>query len=309
VNVGIAENVQAAITERVAAVGFPFDFSRLEVVHACPLCGNSGRGASKYIGERDRYGIEQWSEMCSDCGFVYLSPRMTRADYGEFYEKWYRPLVSAYAGFTVDAREAQKAQQGYANQVCAIIERYACHPARRTAIDVGGSTGDFAALLTKTWGYQCTVLDPAPDELAIAAQSGAKVVAGLVEDFETDEKFDIVSCLQTVDHLLDPVGALQKFRQWITPHGLLVIDFVDYLVYARRFGIEHAIKIDHPCNFTEETAAVLLARTGFEPILAHRSHDYRHILFACRPVPALPNAMSSPESVNALWKEFAEVAP
>jgi hypothetical protein len=91
----------------------------------------------------------------------------------------------------------------------------------------------------------------------------------------------------------------------VAPHGLLLIDFIDFRVFARKCGLNHAIKIDHPNYFTPETALLLLYMTGFEPIHTTISEDTRHIAFLCRPVPMLPDARISESVVKALLDEFA----
>ena len=52
--------------------------------------------------------------MCRRCGLGFLSPRLTAAEYGHFYEDVYRPLVCAYHGRRIDAETVQVDQRGYA---------------------------------------------------------------------------------------------------------------------------------------------------------------------------------------------------
>ena len=51
------------------------------------------------------------------------------------------------------------------------------------------------------------MLDPAPDELEVAAAAGMETIAGFAEDFDPGERrWDLVLLCQTIDHLLDVRG-------------------------------------------------------------------------------------------------------
>lgn len=278
---------ESTVRERVAAVGYDFYVQQKDTIFWCPLCGDGG-GISR--SSEDRYGFGATTMQCRSCGFLYLSNRLTREGYADLYAHWYRPLVNAFSGFETTIEQLQEHQVLYAQAMANACSSLAAKPYRRTALDIGGSTGVFADELRKRWGYRVAVLDPAPDELAKATDREFEVIPGLVEDFDTDRQFDLISMIQTVDHLLDPVAALNKVHKWLSPHGVFLIDFVDYTVIANAFGIEQAIKIDHPLYFTAKTAELLLALTGFEPVIAGRTQDRRHMVYVCHKVPPLSYA-------------------
>lgn len=292
--------IDDAHAARVKAVGYTYKAH--ELVAKCPLCGGV---ELRSLYNRDRMVFAAESTFCDTCSFVFLSPRMTAERYADFYQHWYRPLVSAHNGRDMSAGNLDATHSDYAVGVADFIAPFAKNPTRKTAIDIGGSTGIFAQELASRWGYRCTVLDPSPDELAIAARKGFETVEGLVESFDDPRKFDVVSMLQTVDHLLDLPGTLAKCHGLLSSHGLFVIDFVDWQWQYRRYGIQQAIKIDHPLYFSPGTAVCALARHGFEPLVSTR-HE-RHLLFVCRPVPPQPNALPGEQSITTTKQELAEV--
>ena len=59
--------------------------------------------------------------MCRRCGLGFLSPRLTAAEYGAFYEDVYRPLVSAFHGRRIDAETVQDDQRGYAAELVELL--------------------------------------------------------------------------------------------------------------------------------------------------------------------------------------------
>ena len=288
---------------RIHAVGYDYAAESKHQVRKCPLCSCA---EATVIAGMDRYGHTVEAKLCTACALVYLSPRMGPAGYAEFYEKWYRPLVHAYAGVTNDNGYASAQARETARSYADWVDPFCKHPSRQTLLDIGGSEGFFAGELMRRHGYQATVLDPCPAEALLAEQSGCRAVVGLLEDFQTDERFDVVSMVQTVDHLLDLRGAFEKVQRLLTPHGVFIVDFVDWSYFALRVDPVTATKIDHPLNFTAETSLAALLRFGFEPLQMGRSDCGRHLLAICRPVPPIDDAMPSARFVEAMHRKFVE---
>lgn len=223
--------------------------------------------------------------LCRRCGLAYLCPQLDATQYEHFYSKVYRPLVSAYHGRRIDAHTVQHDQRAYATELAPFLFPLLPAPPR-TILDVGGSTGVVAKVLADRVNAQVTVLDPAPDELAVAQAAGMETVAGFVEDFDPERRtWDLVLLCQTIDHLLDVRGALTALRQMTAPDGRAFVDIVDVEVLLRRTGdIERAVKIDYPYYFTGPTAAALFDLTGFS-IIAQRLSDDGHRGFVLAPGP------------------------
>ena len=97
-----------------AVIAYDYDAREKEAVTACNLCGATDFAE---LSRRDRYGYDATLLMCRRCGLGFLSPRLTAAEYGRFYEDVYRPLVSAYHGRRIDAETVQDDQRGYAAEL------------------------------------------------------------------------------------------------------------------------------------------------------------------------------------------------
>ena len=257
--------------ERIAAVGYDYAAHDLEAVEACNLCGSTDLDT---LAEHDRYGYPATFRMCRRCGLGFLSPRLTASEYGAFYESVYRPLVSAYHGRRIDAETVQVDQRGYAEELVAFL-RQTLPRSPATVLDVGGSTGTVAAAVRDAFGTQATVLDPAPDELAVAAANGMETVAGFAEDFDPGaRRWDLVLLCQTIDHLLDLRATLASLRRLTADDGHAFVDVLDLMIAARNVGsVEGAVKIDHPYSLTRETALAFFEQAGFAPLAERLSGD------------------------------------
>jgi hypothetical protein len=245
---------------RIESVGYDYAAASKQPVAECNLCGSSD---AVELARCDRYGFPAVLRVCARCGLGFLSPRLTRTEYARFYESVYRPLVSAYHGRTIDSNTVQVEQRAYAGELLRYV-RPLLDPAPRSIIDVGGSTGVVGGALGDAFGAHVTVLDPAPEELAVAENNGMETIRGFVEDYApAGRNWDLALVCQTVDHLLDVTAALTAVAAMLAPGGRAFVDVLDVLLAVRRCGsIEGAVKIDHPFYLSRETARAYFDKVG-----------------------------------------------
>ena len=104
------------------------------------------------------------------CGLGFISPRLTAAEYGHFYESVYRPLVSAYHGRPDRRRRPCRTSSASTPASSSRSWRRALgRDARGRSWTSGARPGSSRRALGERFGAAVTVLDPAPDELAVAA--------------------------------------------------------------------------------------------------------------------------------------------
>jgi len=130
-------------------------------------------------------------------------------------------------------------------------------------LDVGGAPGVTAQWVGRRFGFDTTdasavcVVDPADESDC----------QGPLEDFAAEGDFDLILCCQTVDHLTDLKGGLEKMRGLLSEDGILWLDILDWRYRLRQTKtVEGAVKIDHPFNLTESTFEFLLACVGFRKL-------------------------------------------
>ena len=296
--------------DRIAAVAFDYDAQPKQRVERCNLCGGT---VFVTLVHRDRYGYPAPAAACSGCGLVFLDPVMTADAYAGFYERTYRPLVSAYHGRLIDARTIQQEQREYAEERGDLLAPAVSGRGYRTLLDIGGSTGIVANAFARRFTLSATVVDPAPLETAQAQTLGIETIEGLVERVDLGaRRFDVVALCQTVDHLLDVSGTLARVRELLTPEGLFFVDIVDFrAAYLRNWSVQEAVKIDHPYYLTEPTAVAFLRRAGFDVERADYAADRLHVSYVARPSSPDRSARPSPASVDDLLREvrFVQNAP
>jgi SAM-dependent methyltransferase len=291
---------------RIGALAFDYASQPVARVTICNLCGGS---TFITLTHRDRYHYPAQAAGCRRCGLVFLNPVMTAEGYGRFYAHTYRPLVSAFHGRLIDAMTIQDEQRQYAADRVAFVEPFLVGSRSGTLLDIGGSTGVVAHAFAERFGLRATVIDPSPLEAAQAQRLGVETITGLVESTDLGgRQFDLVIVCQTVDHLLDVGGTLRRVRSLLRPAGRLFIDIVDLRAgYLRNWSIEDTIKIDHPYYLTDETMSAYLAQCGFEILAVDYAADHLHIGYVCQPGAPMHDALPSPATVDALFREIRYV--
>jgi SAM-dependent methyltransferase len=94
-----------------------------------------------------------------------------------------------------------------------------------SVLDIGGGAGwqldSLRAIdprITRT-----TLVDLDGAALDVAKQRGHHGFVGRIEDYETDERFDLVIMLNLIEHVADPASVLRKVRSMLAPGGRVYV--------------------------------------------------------------------------------------
>ncbi|QKJ67735.1 class I SAM-dependent methyltransferase [Deefgea piscis] len=143
-------------------------------------------------------------------------------------------------------------------------------------LEVGCGNGATLAWLKATGRCQETVgLEYSHDASEIARTQLDQVIEGDAEQFElqTLGKFDLILCLDVLEHLRDPWQMLRKLKQQLNPQGQIIISVPNIrhhsivlpLLFRGQWQYQTAGILDqtHLRFFTQETAQDLLEQAGF----------------------------------------------
>jgi 2-polyprenyl-3-methyl-5-hydroxy-6-metoxy-1,4-benzoquinol methylase len=143
-------------------------------------------------------------------------------------------------------------------------------------LDVGGGAGwELRALREsepRVVRTQVVDLDPGAQRLAEA--NGHRYFCGRIEDFETDEQFELIVLLNLIEHVKDPRLVMSKVRKLLAPGGLVLVKTPNWQALDARL-FRHASWAGLHCPrhwvlFTRESFATLARDVG----LGMRSASY-----------------------------------
>jgi SAM-dependent methyltransferase len=130
-------------------------------------------------------------------------------------------------------------------------------------LDLGAGDGRLAGALVRA-GHRVTAVEP---HRHVPAAPGLTVVRESVDGAELpDGSFDAAVLWHVLEHLPDPLGALERVRRWLVPGGRLLVGVPNLASLQARVGRERWFHLDprrHVVHFTARGLAVLLERAGF----------------------------------------------
>lgn len=139
---------------------------------------------------------------------------------------------------------------------------------RLRALDVGGGAGwELSAVRSSDPRIQDSmVVDLDPNAAELAKANGHRYFCGRIEDFESDESFDLVLLLNVIEHVQDPVRVLEKVRALLSPGGVALLKTPNYDAFDARV-FRHQSWAGYHCPrhwvlFTKESFTRAAERAG-----------------------------------------------
>ena len=235
---------------------------------ACPLCGSVDDSqvfaeanfdfssldkfafASRKIPEYMHYRMIS----CCTCDLLYASP-LPAADL----------LVKSYVEADFDSSfEAHCAARTYAGFLPHIMKRL---PDLRGTLDIGTGDGAFLEELLKKGFVGVEGIEPSKAPVATAKETIRPLIREGIfrpEDYG-DDRFSLVTCFQTLEHLSDPLAMCRKAHAMLKKGG--AVYFVCHSrrsLLARVLGLKSPIfDIEHLQLFSPQSAQYLLVQCGF----------------------------------------------
>ena len=210
----------------------------------CPLCGGEGN-PSIFHGRHIR----------ECCGVLLAWPHQSRAAYEEQYASGYhdeemirtqrKTFVERDAEYLVTAaRRLQKIRLLYPNAF--------------TLLDVGCGTGSLVAN-APAYAFRSEGVEPSPVMTAWASRIGRKVSCGTWD--EVEGLWDVVTLYDVLEHLLDPLAALEHLRARLRYDGVLVVEMPEFDAPDGDWT-RHIKPAEHPCLYSCQAALTLFDRAG-----------------------------------------------
>lgn len=233
-------------------------------MRACPVCAArssveykpsdlAGPPSSEDFKISDsRYGRTARIVRCRDCGLLYADPLPTD------------DIVSMYAGMQdAEYDDGSEGRGEPFNRILSTCRKL--RPEARTLLDVGASTGILCAAAGRI-GLEATGVDPSAWAVRVAREKrNQNVVLGRFPSPElAGRRFDIVTLVDVIEHVVDPVGLLRDAAAALSPGGLVVVVTPDVSsLAARAMGRRWwHFRVAHISYFSRATMRLALGQAG-----------------------------------------------
>lgn len=226
---------------------------------------------------------EPWHVVqCQRCQLMFTDPKPPADDWERYYPSDYHPYqVKAPFGWrkrlgrVVEASIAKLgAHQGFERIATMFLDPTIVPPfGNRKMLDIGCGAADYMVRLRDA-GWDVLGLEPSPHAAERARSTyGVKIV----EDVFPSKKlpcgaFDLVTAQQVLEHLENPITAIEKMRDLLCPTGRLLLTVPNAASWSSRFFGAAWIGWDlprHLTHFTPESLSAMVRECGFRVLRVH----------------------------------------
>jgi SAM-dependent methyltransferase len=188
---------------------------------SCAICGGTRH--------RARFGARTlpWVVECEACGLSFAEPQPSDDELASIYDEHYYEQFGFVEGpSTSDAALARTKKATYASVLEVAMPELrsqdgASPRGARRLLDVGCGLG-FSLLAAQERGFDALGIDPlAP--LDPAARPGRRVRRATLETFRAEAPFDVVSLIDVIEHVRDPVETIRLAARLLAPGGVLAL--------------------------------------------------------------------------------------
>lgn len=197
--------------------------------------------------------------LCKKCGIIFLKQKKDlKKKIKEYYENNNHFLKPGFIS------EEQKKRR--INQVNWILSNIEVVDKIKSVADFGSGSGYFLKVFKDKGFKNLLGLDFSKKMNSIAAKNyKIKFLSGDFLKKKIKKKYDLVTCIQTLEHLLNPVLFIHKAKKTLSKNGYLFIEVPDS-EFPKYDQLPEYYTFDHLFHFTEKSLAYILEKSGFEII-------------------------------------------
>jgi SAM-dependent methyltransferase len=196
---------------------------------------------------------------CAACGFRQCS------DFSD--------VLSFYQAMDDPGYEASRAPRALqAERLLQSVRRY--RPGGRL-LDIGAGSGILVEVATRL-GYGAEGIEPSEWMVRSAAAHGLKIQAGILPHEEITGPYDVVTLVDVIEHVSDPVELLVQAGTVLASDGIGLVITPDVASVAARVMGKHwwHYRMAHICYFERQTLLAALRHADLEPIAIFRPSWY-----------------------------------
>lgn len=226
----------------------------------CPICG----GDDATLHYSNCLDLEYFMEAsydfyrCRGCGVVFMHPLPTREQLPSLYPSTYHnfdPPSNPVSRWLLDR---------YYEHQCTICRRHVDPDG--ALLEVGSAAGDVLERMQAHGHHDVQGIELSLEACQRAWQRGLTVFHGTLDEFETDQRFDLIFMSHVIEHVPDPAATVVKLGSLLKPGGVLYLETpnvgsLDARLWGQRWGLVHYPR--HLYLFDRATLTDLLERGGF----------------------------------------------
>jgi 2-polyprenyl-3-methyl-5-hydroxy-6-metoxy-1,4-benzoquinol methylase len=190
---------------------------------------------------------------CRSCGLVFCEKIPTAGELGEHYANY--PRDNSISPVTI--RRYQE-----------LLEKFEGYRKLNRMLDIGCGDGYFLET-AKEKGWHVSGTEFTPEAVAICRKKGIGMHQGAIQHFNPEEKFDVITSFEVLEHIRDGNEHMQKIAHLLRPGGLFYFTTPNFNSLSRRMlgGKWNVIEYpEHLVYYTPATIDKQLRKNGFKKL-------------------------------------------
>ncbi len=144
-------------------------------------------------------------------------------------------------------------------------------------LDIGCSYGNFLyKMKTLGWNVRGLEFNKKAAEYGIN-ELNLDISVGSIEEWNTNEKFDVVTMRMVLEHVFNPISDLEKIYSMLNPKGKLIFSIPNFDGYLAKLYKQYAYTLQIPTHFTHftpKTVSKYVQKAGFKNVkIVHQQAD------------------------------------
>jgi 2-polyprenyl-3-methyl-5-hydroxy-6-metoxy-1,4-benzoquinol methylase len=205
------------------------------------------------------YGVTAALDQCASCGFIQSN------DISQ--------VVSYYETLEDPAYEANRKERSL--QAYKILDQVQKYVEKGSMLDIGAGSGMLVEQAIKR-GYKAVGVEPSVWLTSKAKEYKLPVVLGIFPHPEIKDKFDVITLVDVIEHVDNPVQLFKDMYDALLPGGYVVVVTPDIgSMVARILGKKWwHFRVAHIGYFNTKTLDLALKKTGFKMQKIQRAKWY-----------------------------------
>lgn len=240
---------------------------QIETITKCNLCGctdleivwdrakrdKKGKNKGSYnIRNEDGELLNGVNVACKKCGLVFVSSRVIQSDMNKYYESEYRKTYNL----------SKDMELLHANNVISYLNGLPEIKGKLKSLDIGCSCGLLVKGLSQH--FDAYGIDQNRKAVVEAQKEGLKVIRSDLFDFDTKDRYGLVTMVNTLEHMHNVTKSLCRIHDLMAENGQLLLVVPNLYMYSLMCSVDAFFSCAHLHSFDLRTINLYLNKCGFQ---------------------------------------------
>jgi len=229
----------------------------------CIICNSSN---FELLSEKDRYGLSMSVVICTKCGLVQTTPRMTKNTLNGFYDNEYRKIYEEDEYVTEQFFQTQYNRGKVINNF--IKNTLGKTFTKKFVVEIGTGAGGILQFF-KDMGNDVYGVDLGSEYIQFGKQKGLNLEIGTIDKLSTiQKKPDLVIYSHVLEHLPNPIKEFQTLKKYLHAESIVYVEVpgIKHLNLSYNQNFLEYLQNAHLYHFTLNTLRRCLKNSGFRLI-------------------------------------------